>query len=372
MCSAFRLGARRRVQEPGLLATREGQRGRLGFDADRSAAGGGQEDGQGEVEGAHGPGVVARVGAGAYAPLAMAEPGPPIPVATERPLARAVLAACELFDRLERVFSGAATRRLVSSVLVATFAISLIVIELGRRGVFSGRFQAALPSSHFHAVALAVNLLLSFEVASLVFAIVQSVSNAAGRQFEIFSLILLRRSFEAFAGLDEPVRWDQGREATMLMLADAGGAILIFVALGFYYAVQKHRPLSGDQGDRSSFVVAKKLIALLMLAVLAGLAGHGLWDLVVHLEAHPFFETFYSLLIFADVLVVLISLRYSASYPVVFRNSGLAVTTVLLRLALTAPPPMSGLLGVVAVLYALGLTLAYNRFAPATRGAGAA
>ncbi len=33
------------------------------------------------------------------------------------------------------------------------------------------------------------------------------------------------------------------------------------------------------------------------------------------------------MLIFADVLVVLISLRYSASYHVVFRNSGLAVAT---------------------------------------------
>ncbi len=298
----------------------------------------------------------------------MAEPVPSVPAATVRPPARAVRAACALFDRLEKVFNGAAMRHLVSGVLVVTFAASLLVIELGRRGAFGGRLLAALPSSHFHAVALAFNLLLSFEVAGLVFAIVQSVSNAAGRQFEIFSLILLRRSFEAFAGLEEPVHWGQAGEATLLMLADAAGAALIFVALGLYYTVQKHRPLSGDQGDRTSFVAAKKLIALLLLAVLAVLAGHGLWDLVVHLEAHPFFETFYSLLIFADVLVVLISLRYSASYHVVFRNSGLAVATVLLRLALTAPPPWSGLLGVVAVLYALGLTYAYNRFAPAGRG----
>jgi hypothetical protein len=68
--------------------------------------------------------------------------------------------------------------------------------------------------------------------------------------------------------------------------------------------------------------------------------------------------------------MVLISLRYSASYHVVFRNSGLAVATVLLRLALTAPPPWSGLLGVVALVFALGLTLAYGRIAPGGRGAG--
>ena len=295
---------------------------------------------------------------------------PTVTGGTTRPRGRVILAACALFDRLERVFSGAAVRRLLAGVLVATFAVALMMIELGRRGLLGDRLQAALPGSHFHAVALVFNLLLSFEVAGLVFAIVQSVSNAAGRQFEIFSLILLRRSFEAFAGLDEPVRWLQAKDATLLMLADAGGAFLIFVALGLYYAVQKHRPLSPDQDDRTSFVMAKKVIALMLLAVLVAMAGRGLWQLAVRLEAHPFFEAFYSLLIFADVLVVLISLRYSASYHVVFRNSGLAVATVLLRLALTAPPPMSGLLGVVAVIYALGLTLAYNRLAPAAQAVG--
>jgi hypothetical protein len=298
----------------------------------------------------------------------MAEPAPPRPGVAARPHGRAILAACALFDRLELVFNGAAMRRLVSGLLIATFAVSLLFIELGRRGAFGGRVAAALPSSHFHSIALVFNLLLSFEVAGLVFALVQSVSNAAGRQFEVFSLILLRRSFEAFAGLDEPVRWVQARDTTLVMLADAGGALLIFVALGLYYAVQKHRPLSGDQGDRTSFVMAKKVIALLLLATLVALAAHSVWEAVVLLEPHPFFETFYSLLIFADVLVVLISLRYSASYHVVIRNSGLAVATVLLRLALTAPAPLSGLLGVVAVLYALALTWAYNRFAPAGRG----
>jgi hypothetical protein len=281
-------------------------------------------------------------------------------------------AACQWFDRLERIFNGARMRRFLSGALIAVFAISLLVIDLGRRDLLGPRLHAALPDSHFHAVALVFNLLLSFEVAGLVFAIVQSVSNAAGRQFEIFSLILLRRSFEAFAGLEEPVHWDQAKDAVLAMLADAGGALLIFVALGAYYAVQRHRPLTEDRGDRASFVIAKKVIALLLLATLLALAGRSLWGFAVRFDPHPFFEAFYSLLIFADVLVVLISLRYSASYHIVFRNSGLAVATVLLRLALTAPPPMSGLLGVVAVVFALGLALAYNRFAPIARGEVAA
>lgn len=272
--------------------------------------------------------------------------------------------ATAVFDRLEALFFSAPTRRVVSVGLVAAFTGALALIELARRGLLGSRLAAALPRSHFHAVELAFYLLLTWEVAGLVFAIAQSVSNAAGKQFEILSLILLRRSFEAFAGLDEPLRWEQMVRVAGDLLSDALGGLLIFVALGFYYALQRHRPLSRDAGDRKSFIAAKKLIALGLVAAFGILALRSLWGLASRLEAHAFFEDFYTVLIFADVLVVLISLRYSSSYHVVFRNSGLAVATLLLRFALSAPPPFGGALGFGAALFAVALTLAYNRFAP--------
>ncbi|MDP1826972.1 MAG: hypothetical protein Q8L48_27105 [Archangium sp.] len=269
-----------------------------------------------------------------------------------------------VFDRLERAFHSAAHRRILSTGLVAAFLVALVVIELSNRGLLGPGLQRALPRSHFHAVELAFYLLLSFEVASLVFAIVKSVSNAAGKQFEIFSLILLRSSFEAFAEMDEPLRWVQAQGVVWPMLSDAVAALLIFVSLGFYYPLQRHRPLSEDRRDRANFVLAKKVISLVLVVVFSGLALESVWSLATTFHASGFFEAFYTVLIFADVLVVLISLRYNSSYRVVFRNSGLAVATVMLRLALSAPAPWSGALGLFAVLFAVALTLAYNRFAP--------
>jgi excisionase family DNA binding protein len=248
-------------------------------------------------------------------------------------------------------FEGARHRRILSLGLVGAFFGALVVIELARRGAFGVALAAALPRSHFHAVELAFYLLLAYEVAGLVFATARSVSIAAGKQFEIFSLILLRRSFEAFAGLDEPIRWDQGKDAVLQMLEYAAGALVVFVGLGFYYAAQKHQPLSEDEADRQSFVAAKKAIALLLLAVFGWLAARSLWGLATRLQPVAFFEPFYTVLIFADVLVVLISARYSASYHVVFRNSGLALATVVLRVALAAPPPYIALLGAAATVF---------------------
>ncbi|MDP3505014.1 MAG: hypothetical protein Q8S33_32045 [Myxococcales bacterium] len=248
-----------------------------------------------------------------------------------------------LFDVLHAAFESARHRRLLSIGLVGAFGLALFVIELGQRSLLGERFQEAMPRSHFHAIDFAFNLLLAYEVTGLVFALARSVANAAGKQFEIFSLILLRHSFEPFGRLDEPVHWEQAREAVVPMLSYAGGALLIFVGLGFYYAGQEHRPLSDDARDRDGFIAAKKVLALVLLGVLVGLAVRSLAGFASTLHTEPFFEPFYTVLIFADVLVVLFSLRYSASYLVVFRNSGLAVATVLLRLA---------------------LSYAYHRFAP--------
>lgn len=271
------------------------------------------------------------------------------------------------FDALHAIFESPRHRRILSTGLVAAFALSLGVIELARLGWLGQRLADALPHNHFHAIELAFYLLLAYEVTSLTFAVARSVSTAAGKQFEIFSLILLRRSFEAFARLDEPIRWPQAQEAVLHMVSDAVGGLLLFVGLGFYYGLQKHRPLSADVEDRDRFIAAKKAIALLLIFTLVVLAVRSAWGLATELHPTAFFEPFYTVLIFADVLVVLISIRYSTSYHAVFRNSGLAVATVLLRLALSSPPPYTSLLGVAAILFALGLTAAYERFAPVLR-----
>jgi hypothetical protein len=71
------------------------------------------------------------------------------------------------------------------------------------------------------------------------------------------------------------------------------------------------------------------------------------------------------------VLLVLVALCYSSSYHVVFRNSGFAAATVIIRLALTAPRYVNVLLGLGAAVFAVGLSLAYNTFSPAMRSPSA-
>jgi hypothetical protein len=273
-------------------------------------------------------------------------------------------AASAVYDRIEKIWEGTRMRRLVAAVLVVGFLGALALADAVQRGWLPGSLRRLeVPHGHFFAVELALYLLLSWEVVGLVLGVARSVANAAGKQFEIFSLILLRHSFEEFAYLGEPLVWKEVEPAVYRMLANGFGALLIFVVLGFYYGVQRHLPFTGDARDRESFIASKKLVSLVLLGIFAALA------VKAGFRGHGFFESFYVVLVFSDVLVVLLSLRYSAAYDVVFRNSGLAVATVLLRLALSAPPYYSAALGVAAALFALGLAVACNRFAPVLRRA---
>lgn len=65
------------------------------------------------------------------------------------------------------------------------------------------------------------------------------------------------------------------------------------------------------------------------------------------------------------MLLVLLSLRYSSTYAIVFRNSAFAVSTVFLRLALTSPPLVKAGLGLGALLLAIAVTVAYHPFSSA-------
>ncbi len=267
-----------------------------------------------------------------------------------------------IFDYLERRWESPRSHRWTANLLVLSFIAGLLLIELNRQHLFPENLAKLIPHNHFYAIKLAFDLLLMIEVLGLVFSLASSVADAMGKQFEILSLILLRQSFKEFTHFTEPLEWENISDSVLHILSDAGGALLIFWLVLLFYHLQKHKRITDIEADFVSFVAVKKTIALVLLAIFVGIAGHDCWTWFKTGEGYSFFSTFYLTLIFCDILIVLVSLRYSNIYGIVFRNSGFAVATVLIRLALTAPPYINVLLGVAAVLLGIGLTLAYNFF----------
>ncbi len=266
-----------------------------------------------------------------------------------------------VFDRLSGWWDSHDHQRAAGTLLILSYVAALIAIEARRRGWLPSSMAGLVPTSHFYAVDVAFTLLLLIEVVGLVLGLANSVAQSLGIQFEIFSLILLRQTFKEFTHFAEPIAWAEVEHSLVHMASDALGAVVVFAALGWYYRLQRHQPITSAD-ERASFVAAKKAIALVLLAVLVGIAVDDLRHWAGDGAVYPFFEVFYTVLIFSDVLIVLLSLRYSSTYHVVFRNSGFAVATVFLRLALAAPPLVNAAMGVGAVAAACALTVVYNRF----------
>jgi len=270
--------------------------------------------------------------------------------------------ATSIFDYLEERWELPTTRRWVANILVFAFILALAVIELNRQHLLPAGLASLIPVNHFYAIKLAFDLLLIIEILGLVFSLASSVADAMGKQFEILSLILLRQSFKEFTHFTEPLEWESISSSVWYMLSDAGGALLIFWLVLVYYRLQRHKRISDVDEDRVSFVSVKKAVALLLLTLFVAIGIHDVLTWWRFGEGYSFFSIFYLTLIFSDILIVLISLRYSNVYGIVFRNSGFAVATVLIRLALTAPPFINALLGLASVGLGIGLTLAYNYF----------
>jgi hypothetical protein len=278
-----------------------------------------------------------------------------------------------IFAWLQDWWQSRRVQRALATGLVSVFVGALVLIEARRRGWLPEPLASLVPTNHFDAVQLAFTLLLAIEVIGLVFGLSGSTGNTMGKQFEILSIILLRQSLKELVHFPEPIFWDAVKDAVPRMAADATAAVVVFALVGVFYRLQRGAESQLSKEELANFTASKEVVALVLLAVFAGLALEavgmvpGLGRTPRTQRAEYFFEQFYTVLIFADILVVLLALRHSFAYDLVLRNSGFAAATVLIRLALTAPPFVNGILGVGATLLAIGLTWAYNRNVPVPR-----
>lgn len=268
-----------------------------------------------------------------------------------------------IFDPLHEFWESDQTQRRVGGLLVIVFLLALAAIELNRHALLPASLAQHAPTSHFAAVGLAFSLVLILEVVSFIFTLPCSITKSVGKQFEILALILLRSTFKELVHFPEPITLQGHMDSLLRIISDGSGALAIFLILGLYYALQrKNRKELKDPVLRYKFVASKKIVALVILGVFIAMGCRDLLGILRHHPPTDFFAAFYTVLIFSDILIVLISQRHLPAFRAVFRNSGFALATLLIRIALTAPPYYNSAIGVGAALFAICLSLVYDRF----------
>ncbi|MFH1216027.1 MAG: hypothetical protein V1706_05945 [Pseudomonadota bacterium] len=266
-----------------------------------------------------------------------------------------------IFDPLHYYWEQEKMHRKISLLLVLLFLGSLLAIELNRQSMLPGNLSAFIPRNHFFAIQAAFSVVLILEVISLIFTLPCSFSKSVGKQFEILSLILMRNAFKELSHFPEPIVYVGNEQAILHILSDGFGALLVFALLGFYYRIQaKIQDEKGKPEDLFSFVAAKKGIALILLGIFIYMGISTIVRAIAGQEVPDFFHGFYTLLIITDILVVLLAQCFQPSYYAVFRNSGFALSTLIIRLALAAPAYFNVLLGLAAAIFAIAMTLISN------------
>jgi len=171
----------------------------------------------------------------------------------------------------------------------------------------------------------------------------------------------VRSGFKEFSQIDN-FSWETVPSEVINMFAYAFGALAIFVIMGFNYKSQMHSRLTNTEDDEETFIQSKKLLALLLLVAFVIIGFYDIRSLFTTGDYLHSFDKFYSVLIFSDIIIVLIALKYTLNYYRIFRYSAFVLATIFIRISLSTHVYYNVVIGVVAAFFVLLLTLSYNYF----------
>lgn len=262
---------------------------------------------------------------------------------------------------------------------IALFVVHLILTEVA--AWMPGWSQWPLLANPINAIYTPFSVLLIYEGYLLIYYLRRSTTIYIGKQYEIMALILIRGIFKDLSQSNlRLANWQDWWQ--MALFRDLLTVTAVFILIYLFYRISgMYAPHSIESEEEqligpnlAGFVKAKKYLSLGLLGVfiVLGMYSFGAWlgpfsGLFPHQEVdinHIFFDGFYTFLIMSDVCILLFSLLYTDDFPVIIRNSSFVVSTILLKLSLTAQPGMAQILLVVGIGFGvimLSLSNAFDR-----------
>ncbi len=276
-------------------------------------------------------------------------------------LRKLLLKIAGFYNPIEKYWEGSKNQRIIGNFIVFSFLISLGLIHLNIIGWLPEIITPYIALKHYSAIEVAFVLLLIVEVISLVFSLPKSLARSVQKQFEIISLILLRNAFKEFSNFSEPIDWTSSYDTMFHILSDSISAMLIFLGIFLIRRIRTHNKITCNAESESDFMNIKKAVSVMLMFTFIFLAFQDSYLFFTHSDTFNFFPAFYNVLIYTDILMILVSLRYSYRFRVLFRNSGFALATVLLRLSLSAPVYFNAIIAVFSVIFVYVITLIYQQ-----------
>ena len=265
------------------------------------------------------------------------------------------------FDKHFNAKSVRNVELLILRVAVFAFLFHLIIIFLGNNFIYFKNLQ----HSYLKAIYTPFSFILFYEVFLLVIIIPKSISEFIGKQFEIITLITLRSFFHDIADLDLKNSININNPEFISLLYDLIASLIMLCLTILYYKIYQNNRKSEIVNELNNFINIKKLVSLSMILILflLSISSFFIWgkEMLRALELkqnYPdpntvFYADFFSIMIFVDVLLLIISFIYHFSFFTIFRNASFIITTILIRMSLTIEKPMNYIIILIGFLFSI-------------------
>ena len=284
-----------------------------------------------------------------------------------------------LFDKLHIIFFSETTKRYIEKLILYialfSFLAHLLLIYLSEFEILKLFPESDLFKNPVSAIYTPFSFILIYEVYLLIYYLPKSFTTYITKQYEIITLIIIRKLFKDLSSLQLTTDWFEVK-GDLQFTYDIVASLVLFYLI-FQFQKQGKRfsiKVDIDESKIQRFIKIKKVIAttLVPIFLILGLNTFINWSFEISLSANMlpsldkinslFFDEFFTVLILVDVVLLLVSFFYTDKFHKIIRNSGFIVSTILIRLSFGVSGFISTILIVAAVLFGLLMILIHNQY----------
>jgi len=270
----------------------------------------------------------------------------------------------------EIVFSNKNQKKLEKATLwlsIIGFIVHLLLIYAKKFDLFTTPFEAELLNNPISAIYTPFTIILIYEIYLLVVNLPRSFTTSVSKQFEIISLILIRRIFADIPKINLASDWFT-TPANLQLIYDVLGVLILYYLIHLFNKGRLRLPEKPMSPKIKQFVNSKKVVSLVLLFLLIGVSCTSAFNWASALFYNTdsgdinaiFYNEFFSMLILADVFILLLSFQYTERYNQIIRNTGFIICTILIRLSFGVPGLTNVVLVISSVLFGLLILSIYN------------
>lgn len=278
-----------------------------------------------------------------------------------------------LFDHIFSLKSQKNVENTVLFLATLGFIIHLLLIFLNNFSLINiTETENSLLSNPISAIYTPFSFIIIYEIYLLLLFLPRSFTTSISKQFEIISLIIIRKIFKDISNLDLSDSWNISNQ-NLEVLSDLVGIIILFYIIYLFNKNKNRMSINKEEPVLLKFINSKKIVSLSLLAILMIFSSYSLINWVFNLfnDSYSntmiyneidkvFFNDFFTLLILTDVIILLLSFKITEGYSKLIRNTGFVISTILIRLSFSAEGFLDIFIILISSIFALLILRIYN------------